>query len=353
MYRNAVLAMVLALSCLFLPGEARAADAALATKWVAYGQQLYALKQYDKAVSAFSTAIRANSADPTAWKGLGNALYAKGDYSNALKYYRYALQLNKADNQLAAFVQRLSSLTVKPATGANATDPMALAGSYYNARQYDSAIQQFTVATTADPNNAKAYQGIGNCYYAKADKPAAVTAYKRSLQIDPSNVQLKAFLARYSPEDAQSAGVQVASGPADWPQPLWRSAVLPGWGQGYNGSNTKGWIIGSLTIGCLIGTVSTYVVGDNARSTYNGLGPTATQSQFDSSYNTWNNMATYNNILAISFLVLYTANLVDAIWEAKPATHAVGLMEGPDGPPIQMGMLQNGTYGAKVRLLEF
>jgi tetratricopeptide (TPR) repeat protein len=349
MLRNTVLAVVLALCGALASGRLEAADPALATKWITYGQQLYAQRHYDDAIKAFSTAARANGSDPQAWKGLANALYAKGDTPGALKYYKYALQLNPSDSQLATFVQRLSNATAAaPAAGA---DPVALAGRYYAAGQYDNAIQQYNVATSANPNDAKAYQGLGNCYYAKGDKPHAVEAYKRAITIDPSNASLKAFLARYSPQDASDAGVQVAKGPKDWPQPLWRSAVLPGWGQFYNGEQTKGWIIGGLTIGALVGTVSTYIVGDSARTTYNTLGPGASASQFNSAYNTWNNMATYNNVLAISFLALYTFNLVDAILDAKPASSAVGLLQ-PDAP-VQLGMLQNGTMGAKLRLMDF
>jgi tetratricopeptide (TPR) repeat protein len=355
MFRNAVLAVALALAGLLWTSAAPAADMALSTQWVTYGQQLYAQRQYDQAIKAFSTAARANSSNEAAWKGLGNSLYAKRDYTNALKYYRYALQLNPSDNQLAVFVQRLASTS---AQGSSASDPSTLAGRYYSAGQYDYAIYEYKAAVAASPNNAKAYQGLGNCYYAKQDKPDAVAAYKRSLQIDDSNVSLKAFLARYSPQDAQAAGVQVASGPADWPQPLWRSAILPGWGQGYNGEDTKGWIIGTLTIGSLIGTVGTYIVGSNARSTYNGYGPstlnggTVSPGQFTTAYNTWNTMATVNNVLAITFLALYTFNLVDAIMGAKPATTAMGLMPDPN-KPLQVGMLDNGTMGAKVRLMDF
>ncbi len=351
MLRNAVLAIAVVLGSLLWTSPAQAADAALASKWVAYGQQLYAQRQYDKAIQAFSTAAKANSADAAAWKGLGNALYAKRDYNNALKYYKYALQLNRNDAQLAQFVQRLEGSLAQQ--NRQASDPMALAGRYYQARQYDYAIQQYNLATQQNPNNAKAYQGLGNCYYAKGNKPQAVAAYKRALQIEPGNTQLRAFLARYSPADAAASGVQVASGPKEWGQPLWRSALLPGWGQFYNQEPTKGWIIGGLTIGALAGTVTTYVIGSGARSKYQSLGPGTAVSEFDAAYGTWESMASLNHTLAISFLALYSFNLVDAIISAKPATRAVGLLPGEEAPAVQLGLLDNGSMGAKVQLLSF
>lgn len=349
MLRNAVLAIAVAAGSLLWTSPAQAADAALANKWVAYGQQLYAARQYDKAVQAFSTAAKANSADAAAWKGLGNALYAKKDYKGALKYYKYALQLNPRDAQLASFTQKLES---SMAQGGGGNDPMALAARYYQARQYPYAIQQYNAAISQNPNNDKAYQGLGNSYYASGNKPQAIAAYKRALQINPSNVQLKSFLARVAPEDAKASGVQVASGPKDWTQPLWRSAILPGWGQFYNGEKTKGWIIGGLTLGALAGTVGTYVIGDGARKEYEGFPAGTDAKEFDRAYGTWESMAGINNTLAITFLALYTFNLVDAVISAKPATRAVGLLPGEE-PPVMLGLLPDGRFGGKVQLLKF
>lgn len=349
MFRNAVLVAALGFGSLFAASGAHAANANLSAQWVSYAQRLYTQGQYDQAMRAFSAAARADSSDAAAWKGIGNCYYQKRQYNAALRYYRYAVQLSPNDSRLAAFVQRLA--TYAGTQSAPESDPMALGHRYYAAGQYDDAIQQYNLVTASNPNNAKAYQDLGNCYYEKSDKPDAVSAYKRSLQIDPDNTGLKAFLARYSPADAQAAGIQVASGPTDWPQPLWRSAILPGWRQFYNGDSTQGWIIGTLTIGSLIGTVATYIDGSNARSTYNSLPYGAPESRFNNAYNTWNTMATVNNVLAITFLASYTFNLVDAIMGAKPATTALGLDD--ETKPIQVGMLDNGTLGARVRLLDF
>lgn len=352
MLRNAVLAIaVLAGSLLWTsPIQAAAADPALSQKWVAYGQQLYAARQYDKAVQAFSTAARANSGNTAAWKGLGNALYAKRDYNNALKYYKYALQLNRNDAQLAQFVQRLQSTVMQRQQAAN--DPMALATRYYQARQYPYAIQQYNLATQQNPNNDKAYQGLGNSYYAMGNKPQAVAAYKRALQINPGNAALKGFLARYSPADAQASGVQIATGPKNWGQPLWRSALLPGWGQFYNREPVKGWIIGGLSLATLGATVGTYVIGDGARKQYLDYPAGTPAASFDTAYGTWESMASLNNTFAITFLALYTFNLVDAVISAKPSTRAIGLLPGEEAP-VQVGLLDNGLMGAKVQLLSF
>jgi tetratricopeptide (TPR) repeat protein len=351
MLRNAVLAFVLAAVFSGFVGSAHAAapDPALSQKWVVYGQQVFTTRNYDLAIKAFSTAARADSRNAAAWKGLANCFYYKRDYPNALKYYKFAYQLNPADTGLAAFIPKLEAATSQSAQAG----PTDLAARYYNAKRYDEAIQSYNQALASNPNDAKAWQGLGNCYYAKQDKPKAVEAYKRALQLNPQNTGLSNFLARYSPESATAAGVNVEYGERDWVQPLWRSAVLPGWGQFYNDEPTKGTVLMIADLALLGGTVGTYIVGNGARTTYESLGAGASQSAFDSSYNTWDEMANLNHIFNIAWGVVYAFTLVDAVVSAKrhPITKAM-FEEKP--PALQLGMVPHtDALGIKYRLLEF
>lgn len=347
MLRNAVLALLVALLT-FSASRALAADVALAKQWVDYGQKQYAARQYDAAIKAFSTAARANSADASAWKGMGYAYYAKGDKANAVKYSKYAVQLNPADTALAQWVQKLEAST-SAAGQASASDPMVLAGKYYQARQYDYAIWAYNKAIAANPNNAKAYQGLGNAYNAKKDKVNAVNAYKRAIELDPTNTALASYLATYAPGSTDGAtAAAAAGGPSDWVQPLWRSAILPGWGQGYNGQTVKGWILGLATVGALGGTVGTYVIGSGARERYKGY--TQPTDDYDGAYGQWESMANLNHIFAIVFGVAYTFNIVDAIIGAKPKA-AYGFIE--KDPALELALNRTGGVTAKYRLLEF
>lgn len=346
------LTMIGLLAVAWLAPAGLMADAATAKRWLVYGNGLYKQRQYDKAIQAYSAALKADRRNAAAWKGLGNAYYAKRDKQNALKYYKYALQLNPNDRQLAAFVSKVSS------GRAGGGDPLARATHFYKARQYDQAIQAFNQVIARDPNNAKAYQGLGNAYYAKGDKPNAVKAYRRSVQLNPSNTALSNFLARYAPEG--EAEVAAADGPKDWTQPLWRSALLPGWGQVYNGQKTKGIILGAVTLGLLAGTATTFVIGDGARKEYLEAGPLEageTQAKFDDPYNTWETMAALNHTMYIGFGVAYAFNLIDAIWEAKPKRSVTALgpppeIEPDNGPSVKMAMADDGVR-VKVDLFKF
>lgn len=65
----------------------------------------------------------------------------------------------------------------------------------YNTKDYDKAILYFGAAVKLDPNNAAAYQGRGNCYYAKGLYANALTDYQQVQHLRPSP-QIDAFVAK-------------------------------------------------------------------------------------------------------------------------------------------------------------
>ncbi len=347
MLRNIVLiALVTTLTLLAAP-QLRAADPAGAQKWVAYGQQLYAQRQYDKAIQAFSSAAKLDARSAAAYKGLGNCFVAKRDYANALKYYKYSLQLNPGDTGLQAYIPKLAAAGQGGA--AQASGPLAYAARYYQARRYDEAIQYYNQALGQNPNNAAAWQGLGNCYYAKKDSANAVNAYNKALALNPGNVALQNFIAKIAPGGSATAG---ADGPKDWVSPLWRSALLPGWGQSYNGQGGKGLLLGGLTVGLLGGTVMTYMSGAAARDKYLGLDATATQADFDSSYTAWESSANINHILWIGWMASWTWTMADAIMNARPISAARAEYFEKE-PSLQMALTELGTPALTWRMAEF
>ncbi len=298
-----------------------------------------AAKQYDNALKAYSTAARADGRSAAAWKGLGTVYYYKHDYASASKYYKYSYQLNPADTALGAYITKLEAAASQPAAGS----PTDLAARYYQAKRYPQPIQSYNTALASNPHDPKAWQGLGNCYYAQQNKPQAVDAYKHALQLNPSNTALQNFLASYAPESA-GGGAVAEGGPKDWVQPLWRSAVLPGWGQGYNGQNTKGWLLGGTTIALLGGTVVTYIIGDGARTKYMSL--TSASDDYDTPYNTWESMANLNHIFYIGFGLAYTFTLIDAIMGAKRLPkHRPSLFEEKPAQALQLGMVVSDALG--------
>ncbi len=56
----------------------------------------------------------------------------------------------------------------------------------YNAKDYDKAILYFGAAIKLDMQNVAAYQGRGNCYYAKGNYSSALEDYKQVQKLQPS-----------------------------------------------------------------------------------------------------------------------------------------------------------------------
>ena len=84
----------------------------------------------------------------------------------------------------AAFSQTLTSQDVDSANQA------------YNSRNYIEAEQLYQAAIQSDPNNAVAYQGLGNCELAQGHKKKAIADYNQSLSINSNNPQLAAYVQK-------------------------------------------------------------------------------------------------------------------------------------------------------------
>ncbi len=88
----------------------------------------------------------------------------------------------------------------------------------YSGQDYAKALLYFSAAIKLDPQNAAAYQGRGNCYYAKADYSDALQDYRQVQQLRPSP-QINQFIDRIqtkiggaSSSSDMMAGEDVSSG---------------------------------------------------------------------------------------------------------------------------------------------
>ena len=77
--------------------------------------------------------------------------------------------------------------------------------SMYSQKNYDMAIRYYQGAVQTNPQMWQAYQGMGNCFYAKGDKQNALTSYQKALSINSNNPQLSSFV--------QSLQAQVGTAP--------------------------------------------------------------------------------------------------------------------------------------------
>lgn len=68
------------------------------------------------------------------------------------------------------------------------------AAELYKAKDYDGAQTKVEGILRQDPENWKAWALLGNCQYAKGDRTGALASFDRSLQINPDNPRLKAWV---------------------------------------------------------------------------------------------------------------------------------------------------------------
>jgi hypothetical protein len=85
---------------------------------------------------------------------------------------------------------------------------------YYSQKNYDQAIRYYDAALNVDPNLWQAYQGLGNCHYAKGDKPKALSNYLKCLSLHRENPSLSSFVEslRAEMKEAESAQKEKYSG---------------------------------------------------------------------------------------------------------------------------------------------
>ena len=129
----------------------------------------------------------------------------------------------------AAFSQTLSGQDVEAANN------------YYNSKNYIEAEQLYQAAIQSDPNNAAAYQGMGNCKLAEGEKKEAIADYKKALSINPDNPQLSAYVQKLQTQAAtepetptvkKSAHRGVGGGSFQYNGPEWDSSLGPAFGLG-------------------------------------------------------------------------------------------------------------------------
>lgn len=329
----------LALLALFHAVPLSAATAPAAAQWYIAGNRLYYQKQYDQALQDLTQSLRLDNHQAPAYQAVGSCYYAKGQMDLALRYYKYSLQINPNNEPLKGLVARME---------ASQADPLAQGHHLYQSRRYADALSAYKRVAETQPQNAKAFQSIGNCQYAMGDRVAALASYRQAMALNPANKPLADFVARL--DRVQTATVNGADQPRDWVQPLWRSAILPGWGQGYNGQTTKGVALGGLTLALAAATVATDLIGQQAANTYSSL--SGANADYNTPYNTWSEMATANHVCYIAFGALYAYTLFDAAVNGRPLGSATAAAPSLVPNNLEVAFQDNGVQ-MKWKVAEF
>ena len=74
------------------------------------------------------------------------------------------------------------------------------AADLYTAGDHEAAAQRSQRIIDMDPGHWRAWALLGNCHYAKGKREEALAAYSRSLEINPDNLQLRAWVEKMRQE---------------------------------------------------------------------------------------------------------------------------------------------------------
>ncbi len=180
---------------------------------VTISQQLQDARQ--KAIAEFLSAERvADPQEPNRHlilANLGSAYKAAGQYEQAVDAYTRAVALKPQGNYIVGLAETQARLG-KPAEGMQAcaqipaaTDPANAALCYrnlgivfYNANQFQEAVEPLQKATQLDPKNPQAWYVLGASLVPLADfkeekgtlkmtpKPGTIEAYQKAIELDPN-----------------------------------------------------------------------------------------------------------------------------------------------------------------------
>lgn len=184
-------------------------------------------KQYADAQKYFRGAIKADPRNFEAYKGMGYSYVFLNDKPHAIQYLRYALQINPNDARLTQYLSQIGGGAL--AAGPSKSEQDYQTGiKYMQAHQYQYAAYSFNQCTTEDPNSSKGWQGLGNAFYAEAQKEKAIDAWKHALAIDPGNAQLANYVDSIEGPSSNAAPEQASASP-EAPAPQAKSSGINPW----------------------------------------------------------------------------------------------------------------------------
>lgn len=132
------------------------------------GLAYYNMRQFDKAIKAFTGAIALRPSYGSAFNNLGSALYLKGLYDEAIEAQTAAIALEQKN----------------PVFFNNRGLSHAARG------EFDHAIEDYTQALGLDPSSAEAHHNLGFAYHNKRHYSQAIEEYSKSIALEPGNALL-------------------------------------------------------------------------------------------------------------------------------------------------------------------
>ncbi len=295
------------------PLAAAEGPADLARRWMVYGQGLAAQGKQAEAGAAFDKALQLQPGDAALLRARGQWHWSQGLREQALSDLRGSLQADPSQAALKAWLERSQAPAAAPSAGPQDDEALAEAQALLESRDFAGVLELQQGQGEAAQGSAAWLRLRSEALYGMERFEESAQALQAARALEPEDPALARLAERY-----HHGGLASDKGGGPILPPLWRSALLPGWGQAYNGQKRKGWALGVITVGLFAATAYTYVATDQALADYRGLGPQASAGDFDAAFARADGLAALNQALGISFYAAYAYNLFDAAAGARP-----------------------------------
>ena len=203
------------------------------------GDSYFDLGQYDRAIQDFDEAIRKDPADAFSFRDRGDAYGAKGEYDRALQDLDQAVKLtpwefNTLQDRAHIYYMKGDldhaiqdySAAIQNQSAESSVDALAWRGSlYFKKGDYDHALQDYNLVARLAPNSASGFSALGKINFLLTHTADAAAAFKRSADLDPSDLETVLWLhlarKRLGQDDKEELAQQAAQVDATrWPAPV-------------------------------------------------------------------------------------------------------------------------------------
>ncbi len=183
-----------------------------------YGDVLYQLKDYDKALVAYRAAIKLNPAIKGFYKRYAEIVIAKGQQEEVITALSNVIKSGEADvgtyQTLGLIYQKkgVYPKAIEMYQKALMIDPQSvdalssMAACQAAAGSTNDAIISYEQVVMMDTNATDAYRDLGDIYYQKNDMPSAAKDYKRYLAKTPGDQAVAKKLGKYDFDIKDYAG---------------------------------------------------------------------------------------------------------------------------------------------------
>ena len=175
------------------------------------GRAWYRIGNYDKAIADYTKAIEFNPMNDAYYSNRGYAWFEKEDYDRAITDYKKAIELNPKnaeynDTLKRAMSKKAEQVAAKKEKDATVYNKRGIA--WYEKKNYDKAIADFTKAIDLNPKEGAYYHNRGDAWFNKEDYDRAIANFTKAVELDPKNTKYNDKLKRAMSKKAEQVAAK-------------------------------------------------------------------------------------------------------------------------------------------------